>query len=344
MFKKIIRPLLLGAFAASSVFSDVVINEMMARNRGAHANATDGRSDWIELHNNGALPADLTGWHLSDDPFDLAKWSFPTSSIPAGGYLLVYADNATNSLISGELHANFALRTEGEALTLVAADSNTVMDAITTYEYSPGQFGYPPQSENISYGRNASSGFSYSDTSTPGLVNAGGAEDFVADTKFSHDRGFYTAPFEVTIASATPGANIYYSTNGSPPETSSALYTGPIPISQTTCLRARAYKDGLYPTDIDTHTYIFVADVVKQSPTDAPPTPEWPGFNVNGQVLQYGMDPDITHHPDYSNQVDDALMAIPTLSLVTDLDNLFGPANGIYVNAGSEGKKPVYTE
>jgi len=324
---------------AGTVSADVIINEFMARNRGAHVNAAgDDRADWIELHNNGGLPQELMGWHLTDDPFDLAKWQFPATTIPAGGYLLIYADKATNSVISGELHANFALSTDGETLALVAADSNTVVDAITTFEYSPGLFGFPPQTENISYGRNATNGMSYFDPSTPDAVNAGGAADFVADTKFSHDRGFYTNAFDLTIASRTPGAQIYYTTNGSAPDTSSTLFTGPITIGETTCIRARAYRTGLYPTDIDTQTYIFVADVVHQSPVNnEPPTPEWPSFNINGQSMQYGMDADITHHADYTNLIDDALLALPTISLVTPLENLFDPSVGIYVNADKEG-------
>jgi hypothetical protein len=336
MLKQIMLLLLLSV---SLVSADVVINEFMARNRGAHANAAgDDSADWIELHNNGSLPADLTGWHLSDDSFDLAKWRFPTSSIPAGGYLLVYADKSNTSVVSGELHADFALSTDGEALVLVAADSNTVVDSVTTFEFGPGLFGYPPQTENISYGRNATNRFSYFDPATPGQVNAGGAADFVADTKFSRDRGFYSNAFELAIATTTPDATIYYTTNGSTPDASSALYDGPITINQTTCIRARAYKAALYPTDIDTHTYIFVDDVVRQSPTgNTPPTPEWPSYNVNGQRMQYGMDADITRHLDYTNRVDDALLAIPTISLVTDLDSLFDSANGIYVNADKEG-------
>jgi len=331
--------LLTTAICLTAVEAEVVINELMARNRGAHANASgDDRSDWIELYNSGSLPVDLTAWHLSDDASDPSKWRFPAVSIPADGYLLVYADNATESLISGELHANFALSTGGETLALVAADGSTILDAIETFEFSPGQFGFPPQNENISYGRNASGGFSFFDPSSPGAVNSGGAADFVADTSFDHDRGFYSDGFDLVISSDTPDSQIYYTLDGSDPDTSRVLYNGPIPINQTTCVRARAYKSGLFPTNIDTHTYIFVADVVEQSPTgNAPPTPDWPSTDVNGQKIQYGMDPDVTQHPDYVGLVDDALMAIPSISLVTDLDNLFHSATGIYVNALQEG-------
>ena len=337
------RPGFLGFLALAMSFSqveaDVVINELMARNRGAHTNAAgDDRADWIELHNNGGLPVDLTGWHLTDDPFNLAKWTFPSKSIPAGGYLLVYADSESLSEISGELHTNFSLSTDGEFLALVGADGSSVVDSIEVYEYSPGQLGFPVQTENISYGRNASSGFSFFDASTPGAVNSGGASDFVADTNFDHDRGFYSAPFDLVISSNTADAEIYYTLNGDEPDTGSTLYSGPITISETATVRARAYKSGLYPTNIDTHSYIFVADVVQQSPTgNERPTPEWPGFDVNGQKMQYGMDPDITQDVRYADLVDDALLAIPTISLVTDLDHLFDASNGIYVNANREG-------
>ena len=330
---------LLSFLCLSPAGADVVINELMARNRGAHTNAAgDDRSDWVELHNNGPLPVDLTGWHLTDDSSDLTKWSFPSASIPSGGYLIVYADSSAEPVISDELHTNFSLSTDGEALALVAADGTTIVDAIATFEFSPGEFGFPPQNENISYGRTATDGYGYFDPSTPGAINAGGAVDFVADTSFDHDRGFYTTAFDLVISSNTPDAEIYYTLDGSDPDTSSPLYSAPIPISQTTCVRARAYKTGLYPTNIDTHTYIFVADVVNQSPTgNTPPTPDWPSTNVNGQVIQYGMDPDVTQDPAYSDLIDDALLSIPTISLVTDLDNLFHPGTGIYVNASQEG-------
>ena len=47
------------------------------------------------------------------------------------------------------------------------------------------------------------------------------------------------------ITSATPGAAIYYSFNGNEPGPGKGLlYTGPITITNTTVVRARAFKDG----------------------------------------------------------------------------------------------------
>ncbi|MHC4326307.1 MAG: CotH kinase family protein, partial [Planctomycetota bacterium] len=95
------------------------------------------------------------------------------------------------------------------------------------------------------------------------------------------------------------------------------------------------------------HTYIFISDVVRQSPTGGRPGPGWPTGNVNGQVIDYGMDPDVINDPQYKDLMEDSLLAIPSFSLVTDLGNLFDPATGIYVNAMNEGRaweRPVSAE
>ena len=58
--------------------------------------------------------------------------------------------------------------------------------------------------------------------------------------------------------------------------------------------------------------------------------------SVNGQLINYGTDPDIVDilkSPLWAPQVENALKAIPTMSIVTDLPNLFDPSTGIYVNA-----------
>ncbi len=102
---------------------------------------------------------------------------------------------------------------------------------------------------------------------TPGETNAGEALDgFVADTTFSQDRGFYDESFEVVIATETEGAEIRYTLNNSLPTANSGTrYTGPVRISTTTTLRAAAFKNGLGPTNTDTHTYIFLDNVINSN-------------------------------------------------------------------------------
>ena len=94
----------------------------------------------------------------------------------------------------------------------------------------------------------------------------------VGDTKFSHDRGFYENPFEVTLTTATPGATIVYTTDGSKPSVSHGIVGNKVLVDKTTVLRAMAYKDGETSTNVDTHTYIFPAKVKEQAtlPFDYP--------------------------------------------------------------------------
>ena len=180
----------------------------------------------------------------------------------------------------------------------------------------------------------------YFDTPTPGSINAEpSAQGKVADTKFEPNRGFYDTPVQVAITTATEGATIRYTLDGSTPTASSGtVYTAPITVSQTTTLRAAAFKTGFDPTDVDTHTYIFVDDVVFQSES-APAG--WPSGTSNGQVFDYGMDPNIVNNgnADIGGQqrVKDALLAIPTMSIVTDQGHLTDPSTGIYNHAGSRG-------
>ena len=83
------------------------------------------------------------------------------------------------------------------------------------------------------------------------------AQTQVADTKFEPRRGFYDAPFSVTITSATPGAEIRFTTDGSAPTASEGtVYTGPISVTTTTVVRAIATAPGLDPPmSIPTPTY-----------------------------------------------------------------------------------------
>lgn len=180
--------------------------------------------------------------------------------------------------------------------------------------------------------------FRYFATATPNQSNTSGVLDFVADTKFSVDHGFYDAPINLAITTDTPGATIRYTVNGSEPTaTSGILYTGPITISQTTVLRAGAFKNDWQPSGVDTQTYLFLDDVVKQNRQTATAA-GFPSGSVNGQSLDYGMDPDIVNSPTWGPQLEEALKSIGTMSIVTDVNNLFNPSTGIYVNASRDGR------
>ena len=99
-------------------------------------------------------------------------------------------------------------------------------------------------------------------TPTPGTYNGDTFAGFVEDTKFSINRGFHTRQFQLQLTSATEGAEIRYTLDGSTPSsTSGQVYRNPITISGTRVVRAMAHKSGFQPTNVDTHTYIFPSDV-----------------------------------------------------------------------------------
>lgn len=166
---------------------------------------------------------------------------------------------------------------------------------------------------------------------TPGRPNGkDGFIGLVADTKFSRDRGYYDEPFEVEITTETEGAEIRYTTDGTAPaETAGAVYAGPIPIRGTTTLRAAAFKTGWRPADVDTHTYIFANQVIRQAGAGFPRT--W-----GGTAADYEMDPNVVGAAAYRDRIADDLKTIPALSIVMRTDELFGTA-GIYSNPEARG-------
>ena len=520
------------------VMAGVVIHEFLAENSGGLVDQDGQHSDWIEVKNTAAAAADLSGWYLTDDATNLTKWQFPTTNLPVGGFLTVFASSKDRAVAGQELHTNFALAKAGEFLALVMPDGTTVASA-----FDP----YPEQFEDVSFGTGASSSSATTETlvgaasplkvvsptaanvavddhwreigfndsawlsgtrsvgfdrnsdgialapfigctlsaaemdstdatpqysayvrfpfnvadkdqltslqldlrfddgfiaylngheiqrvnfaedfvytqpqwnsyagiqttsSTSGAANRIGEADdvvtfdltpylpelvngvnvlafhavnsnstsssntnrldflvepvltatrataaapgtympaptpaddnglgtlgFVADTKFSVGRGFYTTAQSIAITTATPGATIRYTTDGSVPTlTNGSTYTGPINVAVTTTLRAAAFKPGFTPTNVDTQTLIFLSDVIVQSPVDVTqPYATWghdkedsdsnSGYNLDDES-DWAMDPDIVTGNEAT--VKNALLSIPTMSVVMDWNDLFG--------------------
>jgi hypothetical protein len=126
-------------FFSLELAGDVVINEFMASNQET-VNDQDGEDDdWIELYNNSDLDINLSGYYLSDKPNNTDKWQFPDTSISAGGYLIIWADEDT---LQAGLHANFKLSAGGESVVLSTPDKSII-----------NQCTYDAQETDISYGR-----------------------------------------------------------------------------------------------------------------------------------------------------------------------------------------------
>ncbi len=94
---------------------------------------------------------------------------------------------------------------------------------------------------------------------TVNYTAGGGQQETVATPTFSPAEGSYFEPQQVTISCATEGATICYTTDGSDPNENSAQFTPGVPlnISETTTVKAKAYKSGYTPSNIASATYSF---------------------------------------------------------------------------------------
>jgi hypothetical protein len=66
----------------------------------------------------------------------------------------------------------------------------------------------------------------------------------------------FTNSANVSLSSATPGAQIYFTVNGSTPSAASTLYTAPFTVTNTTVVRAIAIKAGLSDSAIASAVFI----------------------------------------------------------------------------------------
>ena len=210
----------------------------------------------------------------------------------------------------------------------------------------------------------------YYASATPGAFNTAAVYNKVAPVLINVGRGIYTTAQSITLSCSTPGATIRYTYDGSSPfqlttagaivrdgsgnpvpSPTSGVYSAPLTISSTKTLRYAAFKNGSDPSDSVTQTYLFLSDVITQSPSTSgsgvapvitnppgasPATTIWPSGSVNGQVLDYGIDPNVTTSPTYSGTILNDMKAVPSVSIVTDVPNLFDNSIGIYANPSGD--------
>ena len=72
---------------------------------------------------------------------------------------------------------------------------------------------------------------------------------------FNPAPGTYTGTQQVSITDATPGATIYYTTDGTTPTKASMPHIGPIAISASTTLKALASATGYLDSSVATASY-----------------------------------------------------------------------------------------
>jgi hypothetical protein len=147
-----------------------------------------------------------------------------------------------------QTHANFGL-SSGE--TLLLADANgQVLDWIEI-----------PSMQTDHVLRRSTDGsidWCVSTEATPGMPNTGLCfPAYEAQPVFSIAAGVYASTIYVELTHPNPNAWIRYTTDGSSPTESSALYVAPFAVGGSSVVSARAYSSENLPSHIKKNTYLI---------------------------------------------------------------------------------------
>ncbi|HPS54993.1 MAG TPA: CotH kinase family protein, partial [Sedimentisphaerales bacterium] len=242
----------------------LVINEFMASNGGSYVDPQGDADDWIEIYNTTNSPINLAGMYITDKLSDLTKYQIPTGSaslttVPAYGFLILWADE---DMIDGANHVGVKLSASGEQIGLTASDGVTVIDSLTFGSQLPDiSFGSYPDGSNKRR---------YFGVPTPGAANNEGYLGIMPTPTFSRESGIFTDTFQLTISVASDATAIHYTTDHGIPTESSQIYTGPITVSQTTEIIARAFKPGYAPSDVESNNFVKVSSEVANFSSNLP--------------------------------------------------------------------------
>jgi hypothetical protein len=224
----------------------VLINEVMSSNPSAVMdNVYYNYSEWIELYNPGDQSVFISGYKITNDSADLNKWQIPPGHyIQAKGFLVIWMDKLNTGL-----HASFRARSNDE-LFILSRNSGDIVDSIHV-RHIP---------RNISYGRfpDGTANWRFFENPTPNKENLGIVVNYQsADPVFNVKGGRYNSTVSLEITNPTPYGKIYYTTDGSEPNTNSAQYETPIIITSTKTVKARIIESRKIYGRTVTNTYFI---------------------------------------------------------------------------------------
>ena len=231
-----------------NVFSqNVVLNEIMSSNSTTLSDEDGDYPDWVELYNAGSEPVDLSGYGLSDDTLNTKKWMFGSVSINPGEYLIVFASDKDRNGLT--LHTNFKISASGERI-LLSDTSGVVIDYVDL----------PELNSDLSYARFTDASLPWIiQEPSPGSLNLGSGFQGYADTvTVNQPAGFYSSLVSVELSAGD--SRIFYTLDGSDPDTNSTEYSSAINISETSVLKAISEKENYLPGPVIHYTYFIDED------------------------------------------------------------------------------------
>lgn len=245
------------------------VNEFLADNEYNLQDSDGDTPDWIEIRNNGLLPARLEGWCLTNDPGWPDQWRAPATVLGGKEFSVLFASKKGGSpapipASPRPEHTNFTLKKEdGEYLGLFAPDGESMA---SEYVFLPAQ------KADDSYGcyddNPATRGFLSS--ATPGAPNGPSAIPQLENVTVEPAHGIYAGNVTVVLSCPTPGARIFYTLDGSWPTLEKGIpYAAPLTLTDSVSLRARAWPSAsapsaALPSDPLTASYILTKTILRQ--------------------------------------------------------------------------------
>ncbi len=111
----------------------------------------------------------------------------------------------------------------------------------------------------------------------------------IATPTFNPSGGFYEEEITVSIFCETDGATIYYTTDGNEPTEESLMYDGPITVSETTTLKAKAFKEHFESSETAIADFTFDGLMISLSDYSGAP----------GSILILSTDQELSNTEDY---------------------------------------------
>ncbi len=232
-----------------NIKSQIYINEIMPSNITILMDDIYEYPDsWVELYNAGDEDVDIYDYSFSDDSKTIKKWVLKEHVvIPAKGYKLLYFDKEGYGL-----HASFRLDIGGATLSMY--DPSGVL--VNKFKYKKDIF-------NTSFGRVPDGGseiFTLTEA-TPGNTNNNTetATERCASPEISFDGNFYSGLIRIKVSCPTPGAKIYYSSNGTEPSRLSSVVPegGELLVNSVRTFKFKSSAEGFLDSPTLTRTFFI---------------------------------------------------------------------------------------
>ncbi len=229
--------------------SGLYITEVMTGNKNIVGPNVRNPYDYIEIYNMSGQAVNLKGYGLSDNIKKPRKWQLPDITLENNSYLVIYCDTTQTTKDGVYYFTNYNLAKEGETVCL-STPTGEILDKVVV----------PQLYDDVSYGRTlGQAGLFYYSSPTPGAQNGQGFIGFADQPTIDVPGGVYERPLrgeEAVTISVPAHSTVRYTLDGSDPDEDSPLYTGPIEIEKNTVLRARAFRDGVEPSQVVSQTYL----------------------------------------------------------------------------------------